>query len=72
MYSKEQLRLAKKNGTLNKAYGDMVNAMIRSRYTDSEELAFIRQKDEKPDEFASYYAFVEECKKAVKAVIDSL
>jgi hypothetical protein len=72
MYSTEQLRLAKQNGTLDKAYGDMVNAMIRSRYTVSEELALLRQKDDKPEEYTDYYNFVEECKQAVKAEMEGV
>ena len=67
MNSKDKLILAEKNGTLAKVYGDLVNDLIRSRYTISEELALLRQKDEKPEEYAAYYAFVEECKQAVKA-----
>lgn len=67
MNNRDKLILAEKNGTLAKVYGDLVNELIRSRYTISEELALLRQRDDKPDEYAVYYAFVEECKQAVKA-----
>lgn len=50
-------------------YDEAVNAKIRERYTESQEFAIIRQKDEKPEEFEAYYAYCEECKAFVKAQI---
>lgn len=47
-------------------YDEAVNLKIRQRYTESQEFAILRQRDEKPDEFAEYYAYCEECKKSVK------
>ena len=44
-----------------------IERLIRKRYTISDELAILRQKDEKPAEFAAYHAYAEECKKIVKA-----
>jgi hypothetical protein len=49
------------------SYDDAVNAKIRERYTESQEFAILRQKDEKPEEYATYYAYCEECKEFVKA-----
>lgn len=49
------------------SYDEMVNLKIRQRYTESQEFAILRQRDEKPDEFAEYYAYCEECKESVKA-----
>lgn len=48
------------------SYDDAVNQKIRQRYTESQEFAILRQRDEKPDEFAEYYAYCEECKEAAK------
>jgi hypothetical protein len=48
-------------------YDEAVNAEIRKRYTESQEFAILRQKDEKPDEYAQYFAYCEECKAFVKA-----
>lgn len=48
-------------------YDDAVNAKIRERYTESQEFAILRQKDEKPEEYATYYAYCENCKAFVKA-----
>lgn len=47
-------------------YGNQVNDLIRRRYSLSEELAILRQKDEKPDEYRVYFAFCEECKAKAK------
>lgn len=50
-------------------YGDAVNAEIRKRYSESEEFSILRQQDEKPEEFAAYFAYCEECKTYVKTKI---
>ena len=57
---------AERDYWLNISYGEAVDAEIRRRYSVSEEFAILRQRDEKPDEYASYYAYCEECKALVK------
>ena len=47
-------------------YGEAVHAEIRKRYTESQEFALLRQKDEKPEEYAEYFAYCEACKSLVK------
>ena len=47
-------------------YDEAVNLKIRERYSESQEFAILRQKDEKPQEYAEYYAYCEECKEYVK------
>lgn len=47
-------------------YSDAVDAEIRKRYSVSQEFAILRQKDEKPEEYAEYFAYCEECKQKVK------
>lgn len=47
-------------------YDSAVDSKIRERYTISQEFAVLRQKDEKPDEYAAYFAYCEECKVFVK------
>lgn len=69
------LKLALKNketdaASFNRAYEHAIETRIRKRYTIGNELAIIRQRDEKPEEFAAYTAYVEECKAAVKAEVD--
>ena len=47
-------------------YENAVNAKIREKYTRSQELAILRQQTEKPEEYAEYYAYCEECKAVAK------
>ena len=65
------LRLAKKNRESNpqsweKLYESEIIRKIRNRYTVNQELAILRQRDTKPEEFAEYNDFVEKCKEKVK------
>lgn len=48
-------------------YGDAVNAKIRERYSESQEFAVLRQKEEKPEEYQEYFTYCEACKDFVKA-----
>ena len=48
-------------------YGEAINAEIRKQYTESQEFAILRQKDEKPEEYAEYFAYCEQCKTYVKS-----
>lgn len=48
------------------SYNEEVNSMIRQRYSLSEELAILRQRDSKPDEFEAYNEYAEYCKVEVK------
>lgn len=48
------------------SYGERVEKLIRERYTSSDELAILRQRDSKPEEFADYNAFAEDCKVRAK------
>ena len=46
-------------------YNEEVDNEIRKRYSVSQEFAILRQKDSKPEEYAKYYAYCEECKNRV-------
>lgn len=66
------LKLAQKNKESNpkswdKLYEDCIVRKIRAKYTVNQELAILRQRDTKADEFNEYNAFVEQCKAEVKA-----
>ena len=68
----KNLRLARKNKDVNpKSWSDLYESMvivkIRERYSVNQELAILRQRDTKPDEFEQYNAFVESVKAMVKA-----
>ena len=65
------LRLAMRNAEVDrtswqKLYEREVERKIREKYTIGQELAIIRQKDEKTEEFDEYYSYVELCKQKTK------
>jgi hypothetical protein len=62
-----QAREAERQYWLNTPYDDAVDAEIRKRYSISQEFAILRQEKEKPEEYAAYFAYCEECKAYVKA-----
>ena len=47
-------------------YGNQVNELIRAKYSLSEELSLLRQRDSKQEEYQKYNTYCEECKKTVK------
>ena len=67
---KAHSELAEKEHWQNVDYGEAINEEIRKKYTESEEFAILRQKDEKPQEYAEYYEYCERCKAYVKAQIE--
>ena len=65
------LKLARKNREVKpqsweKLYESEIIRRIRERYTIDQELAILRQRDTKVEEFAEYNAYVEQCKAEVK------
>lgn len=53
--------LAKKN-----QYENLIVSKIRQKYSINQELAIIRQRDAKPEEWNIYNEYVESCKRQVK------
>ena len=53
-------------------YGKFVSHIIRMKYSTSDELALLRQRETKPEKFAEYNAFCEGVKVMVKNDINSL
>lgn len=49
-------------------YEERVVQFIREKYSMDDELAILRQRDSKPEEFAEYNAYCEECKTKAKEV----
>ena len=47
-------------------YENKIVALIRKKYNVNQELAILRQRDTKPQEFAEYNEYVEQCKAQVK------
>lgn len=67
--TKREIRLAQRNGKTNELYGRLVNSLIRERYTAWDELSILRQRDEKPEEWAAYNSYCEECKENAKNIL---
>ena len=72
MLTKNDLKLAIANGTTDEAYAALVNGLIRRRYSLSAELAVLRQRDEKPEEFSAFHAYAEACKAEARTLIAAL
>lgn len=73
---KKLVKLLNKNKTeapktYETIYGAEIEKRIRKRYSLSQELAILRQRDTKPEEFEAYNTFAEECKAEVKELLDS-
>ena len=47
-------------------YENKIVSLIRKKYSINQELAILRQRDAKPQEFAEYNEYVEQCKEQVK------
>ena len=52
----------KKEVEHSQSYEDFVETLIRQKYSVSAELAILRQRDTKPNEFEEYNAYAEKCK----------
>ena len=50
-------------------YDDLVNALIRTRYSACQELALHRQREEKITEFQEYYDYCESCKVTAREIL---
>lgn len=51
---------------------EMIAAIINTKYTISDQIALLRQKDEKPDEYQEFYDFAEETKAKVTAEYEAI
>lgn len=52
------------------SYESLIVNAIRKRYSIDEELAILRQRDVKPEEFLDYNSYVEECKANAKSFVE--
>lgn len=50
-------------------YEDRVVELLRKKYTLNQELAILRQRDEKPEEYQAYHDYAEQCKATAKTEI---
>lgn len=60
---------AERDGKLDHVKSLAIEERIRERYSVSDELAILRQRDRKPEEFAEYDTFVEQVKADIAAEI---
>ena len=58
---------ARKQKQDNDEYENKIVALIRKKYNINQELAILRQRDAKPQEYQEYYNYVEQCKAEVKS-----
>ena len=58
-----------KNISKEKLYANLVSKLIRERYSVDDEMAILRQKETKPEEWETYNTFCEECKVKAKEEI---
>lgn len=58
--------IAPKPTSYKPTYEDRVVELIRLRYDVNAELAILRQRDSKPEEFTEYNSYCEECKQQAK------
>lgn len=72
---KKFINLLKKNkeaepATYDAVYGSIIEDKIRKKYSLSAELAILRQRDTKPEEFREYDEYVEACKAEIKQMLE--
>ena len=63
------LEVSEKPACTRSQYESLVESYIRERYTVSQEIAILRQRDSKPEEFAEYNAFAETAKQRARTAL---
>ena len=66
MINEKKIKLAIKFNKQQELYPELVEHLIRQRYTISQELAIHRQRDTKVAEFNEYNTYCESCKAEAK------
>ena len=51
-------------------YDELVDKLIREQYSISQEFAILRQRDSKPEEFAAYNEYAEQCKARAREMLE--
>lgn len=67
--NKKKIDLAIKFNKQKELYPELVEELIRKKYPITQEIALIRQRDSKPDEFKVYNDYCEECKTKAKQIL---
>ena len=64
LYNERKLKDKEREAKLE--YENLIVQKIRAKYSLNEELAILRQRDTKLEEFKEYNIYVEQCKKEIK------
>lgn len=67
--SETEIRLAKKNGVTEDIKKRLIIERVRERYDANDEMAILRQRDTKPEEYEAYNTYIEECKAEIKQML---
>lgn len=67
---RKDIKIAENAYLKNVTYEQYIVYLIRKRYTQNDEFAILRQKDTKPDEYAEYDAYCEQCKAQAKTLFN--
>ena len=62
---KEMIKM--RNRMFARTNDQKISTLIREKYSQDAEFAILRQKDSKPEEYAEYNTYCEECKTKVKS-----
>lgn len=65
--SDEELQAEEATAKYNEEYANLVEQKVREKYSVSAELAILRQRDTKQEEFEAYNTYVEQCKATAKS-----
>lgn len=65
----EEIAIADTPSYTQAKYKAKVVELIRQRYSIDDEAAILRQRDTKPEEFAAYNTYAEECKAEARLIV---
>ena len=66
-----EIELAKANDTVEELKNRLIDLIITEQYSVGEQIALLRQREQKPEEFARFDRDAELCKKMVKRYIEN-
>lgn len=67
-----EIKLAKLNNTIDNLRKSYIITAIRAKYDANDEMAILRQKDTKPNEYTAYNAYVEQIKDEIDRQINAV
>lgn len=70
--SQIEIKLAKLNNAIDDLRKSYIIAAIRAKYDINDEMAILRQKDTKPDEYTTYNAYIEQVKDEIDKQINAV